>query len=34
VAIPFYFLSTWLESRVENERMAMEAALASFSDER
>ncbi|MET3900957.1 biopolymer transport protein ExbB [Devosia sp. UYZn731] len=34
VAIPFYFLSTWLESRVENERMAMEAVLASFSDER
>ena len=33
VAIPFYFLSTWLESRVDNERMAMEAALASFSSE-
>lgn len=28
VAIPFYFLSVWLESRVEAERAAMDAAIA------
>ena len=28
VAIPFYFVSVWLESRVEAERAAMEAAIA------
>ncbi len=28
VAIPFYFLSVWFESRVEAERAAMEAAIA------
>lgn len=28
VAIPFYFVSIWLESRVEGERAAMEAAIA------
>lgn len=28
VAIPFYFLSVWFESRVEIERAAMEAAIA------
>lgn len=28
IAIPFYFLSTWLESRVEREQAAMEATIA------
>lgn len=28
VAIPFYFVSVWLESRVEGERAAMDAAIA------
>jgi biopolymer transport protein ExbB len=28
VAIPFYFISVWLESRVEAERAAMDAAIA------
>ena len=28
VAIPFYFVSVWLESRVEAERSAMDAAIA------
>jgi biopolymer transport protein ExbB len=28
VAIPFYFISVWLESRVEGERSAMDAAIA------
>ncbi len=28
VAIPFYFISVWLESRVEGERAAMDAAIA------
>ena len=28
VAIPFYFVSVWLESRVEAERAAMDAAIA------
>lgn len=28
VAIPFYFISVWLESRVESEREAMDAAIA------
>jgi biopolymer transport protein ExbB len=28
VAIPFYFVSVWLESRVDAERAAMDAAIA------
>lgn len=28
IAIPFYFISVWLESRVESERAAMDAAIA------
>ena len=28
IAIPFYFISVWLESRVERERLAMDAAIA------
>jgi biopolymer transport protein ExbB len=28
IAIPFYFVSVWLESRVEAERAAMDAAIA------
>lgn len=28
IAIPFYFISVWLESRVDAERAAMEAAIA------
>lgn len=28
VAIPFYFISVWLESRVEAERVAMDAGIA------
>jgi biopolymer transport protein ExbB len=28
VAIPFYFISVWLESRVEGERAAMDAGIA------
>jgi biopolymer transport protein ExbB len=28
IAIPFYFFSIWLESRVEGERAAMDAAIA------
>lgn len=28
VAIPFYFVSIWLESRVDNERSTMEAAIS------
>jgi biopolymer transport protein ExbB len=27
VAIPFYFISTWLDGRLERERMAMDAAI-------
>lgn len=32
VAIPFYFLSTWFEGRVERERAAMEIAIAQVID--
>jgi biopolymer transport protein ExbB len=28
IAIPFYFISIWLESRVESERAAMDAAIS------
>ncbi|MEM1046344.1 MAG: MotA/TolQ/ExbB proton channel family protein [Pseudomonadota bacterium] len=28
VAIPFYFVTTWLEGRIERERVAMETAMA------
>ncbi len=28
VAIPFYFVSTWLESRIERERAAMETVIS------
>lgn len=28
IAIPFYFISVWLEARVERERSAMDAAIA------
>lgn len=28
IAIPFYFISIWLESKVESERAAMDAAIA------
>lgn len=28
IAIPFYFINVWLESRVESERAAMDAAIA------
>ncbi|MEM8811305.1 MAG: MotA/TolQ/ExbB proton channel family protein [Pseudomonadota bacterium] len=28
VAIPFYFVTTWLEGRVENERIAIETSVA------
>lgn len=30
VAIPFYFILTWLESRVERERAAMESAIGAI----
>lgn len=32
VAIPFYFLSSWFEGRVEQERAAMEIAIAQVTD--
>jgi biopolymer transport protein ExbB len=32
VAIPFYFLSQWLEDRVERERAAMEIAIAQVTE--
>lgn len=32
VAIPFYFLSSWFEGRVERERAAMEIAIAQVAD--
>lgn len=32
VAIPFYFLSSWLEGRLDNERAAMEVAIASITN--
>lgn len=32
VAIPFYFLSSWFEGRVERERAAMEIAIAQVTD--
>jgi len=28
VAIPFYFITSWLESRIENERIAIETSVA------
>lgn len=28
VAIPFYFVTSWLESRIENERIAIETSIA------
>ncbi len=30
IAIPFYFISSWLESRIENERIAMEATISAI----
>ena len=30
IAIPFYFIANWLESRIETERVAMEATISAI----